>query len=842
MTTIYFPQTAIRHAALALLLATPLAMATPASSSADPLRLAESGQVDAAYAAAGKLPATRAGQAARLKILMLAGRYQEAQKLARRLVAARDVDADTRQVVYDWLFASDDLAEADRRSVALIRAGKAEATDFLAAGRIATERKDFPQAIALFTQAQEKARNNSEKARALRGLGLVAYQQRKWDASHDHLQHAVAADATPDTLTALAETLVRLGRTNEAAARIEEALARNPYHELANYLRGNGYAPRNYTELKQQCGAGFDAAARASREASDHFDARAFDKSRQAARRAQTHCAGYGRAFAILAKVSEAERIAVSPHRARYEKTFAATPMPVIPGIEQYVVNWNALSARHKKRVALSVEPWKAFVPILVEGGATHFIKPLHMLLSETPGSQSLRDARIDYDSRLWDDVRGAGGYVTITGIEDVERSIYGGYNTVLHEMAHQVHATLTTEQKREIQELYVRAKERDAKTGTAFLSRYAGGSVWEYFAEGANSQASPRRDEHHFAEIVRERLERIDPDLQSLIKRYFAMTDVGASLPVSLVNGAYHQLEQGRLDPALAMLDKAVAKAPADEQVLSAMLYARGLQANAPAAKELAERARRLRPDSGALRIAAADALWHSGHALPPLLPLLSEGSERLQPDERAQVDAALGNHALHLGRADEALAAFERALAYQADNPEAMWGKASALFLAGRNDDSFALYRAAVKLRTGLLPLRQDFARDLLLAGRIDEAGEQLAEARTLRPGDPQTMALDALMALQKGNAQEALATAEAALAKADWCDAAAAVRAGALAKLGRGAEAERAAAPLRARLRDGASPRYVFRPEISTWESVQRPSEHLRRVLAAAGAPGQ
>jgi hypothetical protein len=36
------------------------------------------------------------------------------------------------------------------------------------------------------------------------------------------------------------------------------------------------------------------------------------------------------------------------------------------------------------------------------------------MLLSETPGLATLRDTRINYDSRLWDDVRGAGGYNTV--------------------------------------------------------------------------------------------------------------------------------------------------------------------------------------------------------------------------------------------------------------------------------------------------------------------------------------------------------------------------------------------------------------------------------------------
>ena len=131
--------------------------------------------------------------------------------------------------------------------------------------------------------------------------------------------------------------------------------------------------------------------------------------------------------------------------------------MPDVPGIETFVVNWRSLSPRHQKRVALSIAPWKSYIPVLVESGSTYYIKPLYELLSETPGQELLRDQRINYDSRLWDDVRGCGGYNTVTGVEDVERSILDRYNTVLHELTHQVHGVLTAAQKREIQELYRR-------------------------------------------------------------------------------------------------------------------------------------------------------------------------------------------------------------------------------------------------------------------------------------------------------------------------------------------------------------------------------------------------
>src|SRR6185295_8285710 len=240
-------------------------------------------------------------------------------------------------------------------------------------------------------------------------------------------------------------------------------------------------------------------------------------------------CPEYGRAHAVLAKALEAQRFVVDVHRAGYEARFAARPMPQVPRIEEFVLNWRSLSPRHQKRVALSVAPWKAFLPVLIDGGATYFIKPMYMLLSECPAQQTLRDQRINYDSRLWDDVRGCGGYHTVTGIEDVERTIFDRYNTVLHELTHQVHSVLTADDSRRIQEAYRHAKERDDVSKEGFLSRYAGGSVYEYFAEGANALVSPRRDAYDPREVVRERLETMDPDLETLVQGFLARSDVSA-------------------------------------------------------------------------------------------------------------------------------------------------------------------------------------------------------------------------------------------------------------------------------------------------------------------------
>lgn len=776
---------------------------------------------------------------ATLQALLTAQRYAAAQAEMDTLLRAPRPDAAQRGLIYQWLFARDDGAAIDRRTRGALSDAGAEAVDLLAAGRLALERRDFERARLGFERALQRATRPAERAQALRGLGQRHYQLREFDASLKRLEEGLAAERTADGHAALADTLIRLGRTDDAIAAAEAAVALNPHHEMAHYLLGNGYARENYTQLAARLGDGFAPLMADVRRASNAFERGDFDQALDLSLAVLARCPQLGRAHAIAAKALESQRFAVDVHRADYERRFAATPMPVVPGIERYVLNWKDLSPRHQKRVALSVAPWKAFIPVLIEGGATHFIKPMWMRLSETPQAQALKDARIDYDSRLWDDVRGMGGHFTVTGIEDVERSIFDRYNTVLHELTHQVHGVMTADQARRIEALYQRAKARDAKAAdkanAGFLSRYAGGSVWEYFAEGANAEASPRRDAYDGREIVRERLIAIDPALRAFVRRSFAQRDTRASLPVALVGAGNQKLEDGRLDDATPLFERALRLAPDDESALAARLYALALQGQGDAAKTLAARALAKHPGSGTLRVSAADALWHGGAPLhTAVLPLLSEGLAGLTGEDAFRVNLALADHHRRLGDVPKALAAYQAVLAYQADQPEALWGRAATLALDGRWDESFTQYDAVLRLRTGLVPLRRDYALDLLRAGRTEAARAQLKEALILDPRDPELRALQAWLALIDGDAGAARRGAEEALALGPWSDLAAIVHAAALRALGQGEAAELALAPLRQRIAAQAGPHYIYRPDKSAWVSVHQLPAQERRVM--------
>jgi len=788
------------------------------------------------------LPPVQAGtEVAALRRLLDEQRYSELRPRVEALLRRPARDSATRALIHDWLWLREDVVELERRIDAQPRS---EAVEQFASGRLALERKQFERARQLFERARDGATDAAMRSRALQGLAAVAYQQRDYAGSLALLEQArTLVRPGPDLLMAINESLIRLGRVNDAVLAAKQAFALNPNHEHANYQLGNGYTRTSYRELALRCGERFQHAAGHTRKASDAFDRQALPAARRSAHAALAACPGYGRAHAVLAKVAETERLRLSIHRQADERAFAAAPMPDVPQIERYVLNWSELSPRHRKRVAMSVAPWTSYVPVLVAGGASHFIKPLWMRLSQTPGGAALRDARVGYDARLWDDVRGMGGHATVTGIEDVERSIFQRYNTVLHELSHQVHGILTEAQRREIDALYREAKSRDADGALkdqAFLSRYAGGSVWEYFAEGANGQDTPRRGPNDFREIVRERLLEKDPALQALVLRLFAQRDLSASLPLALVNGGFKEIAAGRLAQAGERLTAAGRLAPDDALVLRARLQLLALQGDAAAVQALAAQALAKHADHAPLRIAVLEARWHSGSPLAPQLPALLAGRERLGAQDQLELDMAAGRYAVHLGSIEQALGAYEAALSRQADNPEALWGRASALALAGRSDEAFADYARALKLRSGLQALRLEYSRELLLAGRVDAARAQLEEARTLNPGEPELLALQAWLALIDGDADRAQALAQSSLDAAPWCDSAALMKAVALRRLGRAGDGNALLHELDARLHDAATPRYVYRPEVSRWESVNLASAAWRRMRAALLSP--
>lgn len=848
--------------------------------------LLATGRIDEASLAAQRITGEpREVTLVKARVLLARQDFSAAAPLFAKLAALEAPTDEEREATLAWLFAHDDAARVDALTRDALSASRVDVhvPDLLAAGRLACSMMRYARAESCYSQALERSgqsrsaqageRRYLEVARdtALIGLAQVRIGYRDWDGALAAALKAAEANACADAMIVLAQALLRVGRTDEAISAAEWATLLNPYSDMAHYLRGNGYTVRrNYTQLHAAWPDAFaDAAGRRALACADSLlgagDRRGtraayeelrrahpgwvdvlarlasldFEEGRFAAARdrcfaALRICPEYGRAHAVLAKALQFQRFDVDVHRAGYEAAFAAAPAPDVPGIERFVVNWRSLPPRHQKRVALSIAPWKQFVPVLLAGGADFYIKPMYMLLSEVPGQETLKDQRISYDSRLWDDVRGAGGYHTVTGIEDVEATIFARYNTVLHELTHQVHAVFTADQSREIQDLYRQTKARDEVTNDAFISRYAAVAVEEYLAEGANALLAVERDAWDPRPEVRSRLVRKDPGLKALIERLMALADVSASYPVAYVNAGDDRLWRGAVDLAVPFYEKALALKPDEEYALLSLTRALDLGNRRPEMLAAADRALAARPASGAIVAEAAEATWHGGRGLDSALALAKRLRPGARADDRPLVDLELARLAWIKGDAAAALAAADSVLARQADSPEGLRTRASSLALAGRWDDAFAEYDKAVRQRTGVVDLRCDYAFDLLRAGRPDAARRQLDEARLLDEGDPTAEALRGLLALQAGDAVAARAHAQQALEWGAWSDLARIVLGAAEQRAGNAAAAAAAWAPVRERIASGAPPEWTFRANVATWQPVHQLPSIERELL--------
>jgi tetratricopeptide (TPR) repeat protein len=325
-----------------------------------------------------------------------------------------------------------------------------------------------------------------------------------------------------------------------------------------------------------------------------------------------------------------------------------------------------------------------------------------------------------------------------------------------------------------------------------------------------------------------------MDPELQRGVEGYLARRDVSGSYPVAYAAGGDDRVGRGKVDQALPLYVKALAAAPGNETALVAYANALLLGNRAARAESVATAAIAAHPASGPARLALAAARWHAGGDAAAARAVLVAARPEVGAADRYQVDAAVGQYSWTMGEPAAALAAFDSVLAYQSDSPDGTRGRAAALALAGRSDEALVAYEGAVRERTGVVELRNDFARDLLFAGRGADAVRQLDEARLIDEQNPTAEALRGWAALAAGDTAAARRHVRQALAWGSWSDLARIVEGGIARKAGDAAAAARAWAPVRARIEQRLPPAWVFRPKLAVWEEVHTLPAVERRLL--------
>ncbi len=667
-------------------------------------------------------------------------------------------------------------------------------------GHIARRQFRYESAVESYTLVLSMTDHPVIVSQAYIGLAQVYEKQYQYQRAVDSLMVSLReCEFSPDALYWLGRNLVRLGRVAEATQVFELAHEINPSHERAHYYLGNGYARYNYTQLEEIYPEAFqaDSAAVAKRDeacwyietnepeeiirslqeaielapnwvepklmlASIYWTNQDLEPAEELVQQVLELVPEHGRAHAIYAKIMEMRRMRWSQFRESDNQVFSSIEMPEVPGIEDYIFNWHTLTERHRKQVAMAVYPWRHFVPVLVATGSTHYIKPLYERLSESPYMESMEDQRIGLDSRLWDDVRGCGGYHTVTGVEDVERMIYHGSNTVIHELTHQVHYILTDEEKDLIEATYREAKRREENGIPTFMSRYQSLTEWEYFAEGVNSYHSPQRNEYDDYEITRERLYARDTALVALVEHFTSITDVSPYYAIGMVNASNDHLQEGLADLAANRLEAISAEYSEQTAVLNAKSNVYSILDRDSEAIQFARRsiATNLTDADGYLSLSSAFYYQESSpdSSLWALRQGLAAGVEA-----RHELYNALGNLYWETGDWGNAVSAYDSVLAVQSDHPGALWGKALALgdwSLAGGffgNDslynESRRYFEQVLEIRTGIVELRMDYARILLLNGDVMDCLQQITEAQNLRPNDPLVKSMQAWIAMRNG-----------------------------------------------------------------------------------------
>jgi len=796
--------------------------------------------------------------------------FKAAETIIRQGLTRNPRSEDYLWLDFRLLMIQENLPELDSLSEHLLRENPDFIPALMAQASLHYRLLNYDSAGYYYARAGQKATNLLWKSRAVIGISEVRYEQQEDQAALDTLLAILDERTLSDRLLfALCRPLIRLGRVQEAARVLEKTMELNPFSEMAHYYLGNGFTRFSYAQIEEQypqifadnegrkalttvrhllqTGDSDKAEVELRRLSDEHPDwvqpltiagsiawARAdFETARQSFESALALCPYWGRAHNGYAKAMEGKRMRENIHRREDWRTFEAEPMPEIPRIAEFVTNWNSLSPRHQKQVDLAIAPWKVFVPVLVESGCTYYIKPLYERLSECPGLETMQDLRISYDSRLWDDVRGCGGFNTVTGIEDVERTIYRGHNTVLHELTHQVHGLLTPDEQNLIQETYRKAKAREESSAKTFLSDYQATSVWEYFAEGVNAYWSPRRDNYDTREIVRERLFALDTALVNLVEHFMAIENDEPYYVIGLVNAAHDYLEKGQVDEARAMAQKAYARDSVALSVLEILSHVHSIEGHNDFAIAYAETLRARYPNRSPSCVQLAEAHFHRTGDKKKACEHLAEGLSKVIPEEAYILHSALGGALWRAGDYEEAARYYAKALDYQSDNSDALWGMGLALGDAGKMEEAKRYFEQALEERTGIVELRLDYARILLQSGDMLAARRQLAEAQLLDAEGDDVLAISGWLEAEGGRWPQALEQLEKALEKAPYNDLAKILKLRALKAMGRAMEAQALADELRAASENG-KPEWVYYPRSTNYITVHDWSAWQIRLL--------
>lgn len=285
--------------------------------------------------------------------------------------------------------------------------------------------------------------------------------------------------AAAELQAAGASALFRVQCIAEAAHIYQRVLSLEPLHAEANLRLGSGLLGPTIVVIPPD----LERAV---------VDLAAGDRDR-AIRRLQAVLAAspaHPVAHRLLGEALFAQRTANS--MAAVDPAFAALAQALPPAdvrglpVAEFVPGFARLSPPRRRVVERTAAMFGRQLGRLVAVGGRHDL--LHELERTTDAAPraNLRGRRT-FDGRVWDDVRGVGGVQAATGIEALDDAAAFGFDTLAHEVAHQVHFfALTPLQRARIRSLYGRALAEGR-----CLDHYAASNEAEYFGQGVEAFVS---------------------------------------------------------------------------------------------------------------------------------------------------------------------------------------------------------------------------------------------------------------------------------------------------------------------------------------------------------------
>jgi len=330
-----------------------------------------------------------------------------------------------------------------------------------------------------YAEAALRALPSSQQGMALCVRALI--RSRAFDEAVTRATSFVARtfDPDPELLAARASALFRVQRIDEAAAGYQDVIALDPLHAEGHLRLGSGLLPPVV--------AGITADLRAAVAAATAGD---LERATALLRRVLSSDQGHPIAHRLLGEVLLAERTANSMAASdpSFRALAAALPVPDVRGlpVAQFVRGYEKLSPARRAVVDRTAALFATRLPRLVAVGGSHDLLLELERTTDAASRASLRGRRT-FDGRVWDDVRGVGGIQAATGIEALDDAASFGFDTLAHEVAHQVHLHAFTP----LQRARIRALYQQALAAGRCLDYYAASNEAEYFGQGIEAFVS---------------------------------------------------------------------------------------------------------------------------------------------------------------------------------------------------------------------------------------------------------------------------------------------------------------------------------------------------------------